>query len=85
MSEAPALLLLGRPGCHLCHEMRGVVERVLRGRGVALTERNIEDDAALLRRYALAIPVLLYGETELARHRTSAAELRERLSALGLG
>lgn len=78
------LTLLGRPDCHLCHEMRALVERVIRGRPVELVERNIEEDAALLRRYALLIPVLLFGESEIARHRISEADLCARLGELGI-
>lgn len=78
---ASSLTLLGRPGCHLCDEMRALVERVAGGR-FALVERNIEDDDELLRRYALLIPVLLLGETEIAHHRSDEAELRRRLSFL---
>jgi hypothetical protein len=73
------LTLLGAPDCHLCHEMRGVVQRVLAQRGGILVERNIHEDADLHRRYRFEIPVLLLGERELARHRVTAAELLERL------
>ena len=80
----PALTLLGRPDCQLCHEMRLLVERVIRGKQVELLERNIEEDDALLRRYALAIPVLVFGESEIARHQISEAELRARLLEVGI-
>ncbi len=82
--SAPTLVLMGRPGCRLCEEMRELVLSVTRG-GLSLTERNIDEDESLLGRYALAIPVLLFGEVELARHRISAAELRARLRDAGLG
>ena len=79
-----ALTLLGRPDCHLCHEMRVLVERVIRGRPVELFLKNIEEDDALLRHYALLIPVLVFGESEIARHRISEADLRARLGELGI-
>lgn len=79
-----ALTLLGRPGCHLCHEMRVLVERVIRGKPVEFIERNIEEDDALLRRYALLIPVLVFGESEIARGRIGEADLRARLGELGI-
>lgn len=78
----PTLTLLSRPGCHLCHEMQAEVERAIRGSDVALELRNIDEDEALRRRYALLIPVLLLGETEIARYRVDAAALRERLRTL---
>ena len=76
------LTLLTRPGCGLCHEMKVVLERVRGELPHELVERNIAVDPALMRLYATEIPVLLCGETEVARHRTSEAELRERLRAL---
>jgi hypothetical protein len=85
LSAAPALVLMGRPGCHLCEEMRELVERVIRGAPFTLAEKNIDEDESLLGRYALAIPVLLLGDVELARHRIGEQELRARLRDVGLG
>ena len=78
----PSLTLLGKPDCHLCHEMREVVMRVLPGSGVGLVERDVRDDPETKQRYLLEIPVLLFGEREIARHRITEAELRERLERL---
>jgi hypothetical protein len=78
------LTLLGKPDCHLCHEMRAVVERVLAGRDVGLVWRDVRDDPEWKRRYLLDIPVLLWGDREVARHRVSPDELAARLAALGL-
>lgn len=76
------LTLLGQPDCHLCHEMHEVVAPVAKALGHTLVERDVRDDPELRRRYALEIPVLLAGEIEVARHRTSAEELRRRLAEL---
>lgn len=81
---ARSLTLLSRPDCQLCHEMRALVERLIRGTSLELVERNIEEDEALLRRYALEIPVLVLGEDEIARHSISEAELRARLRERGI-
>ena len=54
---APRVVLLGRPGCHLCDEARAVVARVAADLGVAWAEQSIDDDPELLRRYAEQIPV----------------------------
>ncbi|GAA1993288.1 glutaredoxin family protein [Terrabacter lapilli] len=56
-APAPRVVLLGRPGCHLCEEARTVVERVTAELGVAWEERSVDDDPELLRRYAEQIPV----------------------------
>ena len=85
MSEArPVLVLLAKPDCHLCHEMRTVVERVLPAFEADLEERDVRDDPETARRYALEIPVLLLGSREVLRHRATEDALRERLSALGV-
>jgi hypothetical protein len=76
------LTLLGRPECHLCHEMRAVVEPLLGELQARLVETDIGGRGELERRYRLDIPVLLAGEVEVARHRIDAASLRERLEAL---
>jgi hypothetical protein len=74
-----ALLLLSKPGCHLCHEMRDIVLPVLADYGLELVERDVRDDPETRRRYLLEIPVLLLDGTEIARHRVTAAQLRRRL------
>lgn len=74
------LTLLGQPGCHLCHEMRAVVERVVAGMDAALVEEDVRSDPGW-RRYRLEIPVLLLDGAEIARHRVDETELRRLLAA----
>jgi len=64
--------------------MREVVEAVLPEFGASLIEKDVRDDPETERRYRLEIPVLLWGEREVARHRVSASALRRRLVELGL-
>ncbi|HEY2945876.1 MAG TPA: glutaredoxin family protein [Vicinamibacteria bacterium] len=78
------LTLLGKPGCHLCHEMRTVVERVVAGLDAALVEEDVTSDPGW-RRYRLEIPVLLLDGAEIARHRVDEPELRRLLAARGVG
>jgi glutaredoxin len=60
MNESEArIVLLGRPGCHLCEDARSVIERVAGDLGVTWEERSIEDDPDLLAEYAEQIPVTL--------------------------
>lgn len=76
------IVLLSKPDCHLCHEMKAVVAPVLADLGLHLVERDVSTDPEDQRRWALKIPVLLWNGTELARFRTSADEVRARLVQL---
>jgi hypothetical protein len=76
------LTLLGKPGCHLCEEMRRLLERVLPSFPATLVEVDVREHPDLERRYVFEIPVLLAGERELARHRLGEAELRRLLAEL---
>ena len=76
------LLLIGKPGCHLCEVMRDVVSPVAAELGLALVERDVRSDPEMDALYRNDIPVLLLGGREVARHRVSAADLRTRLRSL---
>jgi hypothetical protein len=75
------LTLLGQPGCHLCHDMRTVVDGVAAPLGFLVEERDVRDRDEWAR-YLLEIPVLLSGDREVARHRTTSDELERVLRAL---
>jgi glutaredoxin len=49
--------LYTRPGCHLCHEARLVVERVCADLGEEYDEVDITGDPELLGRFGEEIPV----------------------------
>ncbi len=74
------VLLLRKPGCHLCDDARDVVVAVTAELGVAWEERSIEDDADLARQYAELIPVVLVDGVRHDYWRVDADRLR---SALG--
>ncbi len=73
------LFLLGKPGCHLCEEMKAVVLGVIAGSPATLVEWDVRTNPEWERRYLWEIPVLLLGDRELARHRVTEGELRQRL------
>ena len=57
------LTLIGKPGCHLCDDARGVIAAVReelgqRGIRTELTELDILQDEELARRHAEEIPVV---------------------------
>lgn len=76
--EPTTLTLYSRPGCHLCDEMKAVIERVTRAPGAAATVEvvDISADADLEARYGLEIPVLLVNGRKVAKYRVTETELR---------
>jgi glutaredoxin len=84
---APRITLLGRPGCHLCDDARGVIRRVADDLGVAWEERDITQSEADLREYWDKIPVTLVDGVQHDFWRVSEDRLRRalRLSAGSAG
>jgi hypothetical protein len=76
------LVLLGKPGCHLCHEMEVVAAGVAAARGLGLETADVRSRAEWTR-YLLEIPVLLLDDgREVVRHRATADDLAARLDSL---
>ncbi len=77
-----ALTLYSRPGCHLCDEMKIVVQRVTKSASEPVTVEvvDIQTDATLEARYGLEIPVLLMNGRKVAKFRISEAELTRMLA-----
>ena len=76
-----AVTIYSRQGCHLCEQMKAVVERVGRSVAIALEEIDISTDPVLEARYGVDIPVLLVGGRKAAKYRVTEEELRRILSA----
>ncbi len=77
------LTLYSRPGCHLCDEMKVIVERVARNatEPITIEEIDISTDPALETRYGLEIPVLLVDGTKAAKYRVTEETLARLLIA----
>ena len=73
------LTLYGKPGCHLCHDAREVVKRVLIQHDVRLEEVDISLDPLLFRRYGERIPVLELDGELLFEFVVDEAVLQQRL------
>ena len=73
------LLLYSRPGCHLCDDMKAVVEPVASQLGWSIEEVDISGDAALEAQFGSEIPVLFVNGRKAFKYRVSAGELRQRL------
>jgi thiol-disulfide isomerase/thioredoxin len=82
-----ALTIYTRPGCHLCQEMKEIVERVVRAlrANAEIEEINIANDPDLEERYGLEIPVLLVNGRKAAKYRVSEQELTRILRSRGGG
>jgi thiol-disulfide isomerase/thioredoxin len=78
-----ALTLYSRPGCHLCDEMKAIVDRVSRAAIPSPTIEviDISTNPDLESRYGLEIPVLLVNGKKAAKYRVTEEELARILSA----
>jgi glutaredoxin len=70
------LLLLTRPGCHLCDDARAAVSTAASATGTAVTERNVDDDRELRAEYGDLVPVVLIDGIVHGYFRIDAAELQ---------
>jgi thiol-disulfide isomerase/thioredoxin len=77
------LTLYSRPGCHLCDEMKAVVQRAARAAAAPVTidEIDISTDPGLEARYGLEIPVLMVDGKKAAKYRVTEEELTRLLQA----
>jgi glutaredoxin len=78
-----ALTIYSKPGCHLCDDMKAIVDRVVGRwpRPIAVEEIDISRDPALEERYGLEIPVLMLDGTKIAKYRVTEAELARAIEA----
>ena len=75
----PHLTLYSKPGCHLCDEMKQVIDVVARRQPLSLEIVDISNDPGLTELYELEIPVLLIDGRKAAKYRLTEAELEARL------
>ncbi|HEX2446059.1 MAG TPA: glutaredoxin family protein [Vicinamibacterales bacterium] len=79
------LTLYSRPGCHLCEEMKAVIETVAAGQTIDLHEVDISGDPELERRYGLEIPVLEIDGKKIAKYRIDEKTLTRAIRARAQG
>jgi glutaredoxin len=77
------LTIYSRPGCHLCEEMKAVVERVQLARAFELREVDISGDAELERHYGTELPVLELDGKKIAKYRLDEATLVRMIEVRG--
>ena len=67
--------MYSRPGCHLCDEMKAVVDRVAAREPLTVQVVDISGDPELEARYGTEIPVLLVDGRKAAKYRIGEEEL----------
>ncbi len=75
------LVLLGKPGCHLCDDARAAVAAALDGRPVELREVDVSLDPTLNRDYGERIPVIAVDGVERFQFYVTRAALAAALGA----
>ena len=83
--RAISVVLYSKPGCHLCDEMKALLERVSRRTTLTVEEVDISADAELERVYGMEIPVLMIAGRKAAKHRITEAELLRKLNDYASG
>ncbi len=68
-------VLLSRPGCHLCDEMRQTLEAVLPPLGESFDEKSVDSRRDWRERYGDVIPVLLRDGRAVAKIRLDPQQL----------
>ena len=72
--------MLAKPGCHLCDDVRVVIERVAADLGIAWEEVNILTDPELQEKWWDQIPVTLVDGVQHDYWRVDEARLRAALT-----
>jgi glutaredoxin len=81
------LTIYSRPGCHLCEEMKAVVQRAVDASGAdaAIDEVDISGHDNLEALYGVEVPVLMVDGKKAAKYRVAEDELRRMLNSRGMG
>jgi glutaredoxin len=74
--------LYGKPGCHLCDDVRHVLESVQTSYQFELCELNIMEDEALFDKYCAEIPVVTIDGEYFCQYSITENELVAKLDSL---
>jgi len=80
MAEA-RVILIGKPGCHLCEDAAVILTEVCGPLGVQWAERSIFDDPALADAYWEWIPVVLVDGQKVSHWGVDVERLRAALTS----
>ena len=76
------LQLYTRRECHLCEEMKGVVEEASRGIPAELSLVDVDSRPDLAAAFGEEVPVLFVQGIKFAKYRVDGRRLRDKLSAM---
>jgi glutaredoxin len=77
---APRVVLYTRVGCHLCDDMKRVVEAVAASVAIDFREVDIDTKPDLRRLYDWEVPVLEIDGRKAFKYRVAECDLRKRIS-----
>ncbi|MET1008078.1 MAG: glutaredoxin family protein [Propionibacteriaceae bacterium] len=80
MTDQPRILVLTRPGCHLCEVAVATIAEICAETGDAWTEQDITPDADLTRQYTDQVPVTFVDGAPHDYWRVDPARLRAALT-----
>lgn len=80
-TDTERVVLIGRPGCHLCEDARSIVAEVCAELGVTWREESLADHPQWAARYSELIPVVLVDGAEHASWRVDPGALRRALQS----
>jgi len=80
MTEQPRILVLTRPGCHLCEVAVATIAEVCTDTGDTWAERDITADAELTRKYTDQVPVTFVDGAQHDYWRVDPVRLRAALT-----
>jgi glutaredoxin len=69
------LTLYSKPGCHLCEDVRSLLDEIGASHAFAIEEVDITSDDTLFARYRFEIPVVLIDGEEVGRGRITERDL----------
>ena len=82
VADVPRLTLYSRYYCHLCDEMTATLTGLAGELGFELAILDVDSDPALEARFNELVPVLMHGDTELARYRLDLQAVRAYLAQI---
>jgi glutaredoxin len=82
LKKKPHVRFYTKPGCHLCEEAKREIERAALSAEFTFEEINIADDAALLERFGLEIPVIFINDVKAFKYQLTASEFKRKLRRL---